>query len=60
MTFAVVWLRHHKRWAILLTILAAIMAVANSFLGDFEQYWPVLVVLAGFYLLYSALRPKAA
>ena len=59
-TFAVVWLRHHKRWALLLTVLAAIMAVVNTFLGDLQQYWPVLVVLAGFYLLYSALRPKTA
>ena len=59
-TFAVIGLRHHRRWALLFAILAAVMAVANGFLSGFQQYWPVLLVLAGFYLLYNAVRTKSA
>jgi len=59
-TFAFIWRRHNKRWAMLFTILAACMAMANLFLQNFQQYWPLLVVLAGFCLLYNALRAKTA
>ena len=59
-TFAVVWLRHHKRWAMAITALAAIMAVITALFGEIQQAWPVLIILAGAYLLYTALRSKAA
>jgi hypothetical protein len=59
-TFAVVWLRHHKRWAMVITVLAAAMAVITALFGEIQQSWPVLIILAGAYLLYTALRPKAA
>jgi hypothetical protein len=58
-TFAVVWLRHHKRWGQLFTALAAFVAVANLFIGNLEKAWPALVILGGFYLLFKSLRPKA-
>jgi hypothetical protein len=59
-TFAVVGLRHHKRWGILFALLAAVASVANLFIGNLEKSWPLMVVLAGVYLFFSALRPKAA
>jgi hypothetical protein len=59
-TFAVVWLRHHKRWAMVITALAAIMTVITALFGEIQQAWPVLIILAGAYLLYTALRSKAA
>jgi len=59
-TFAVVWLRHHKRWAMVITVLAASMAVITALFGEIRQSWPVLIILAGAYLLYTALRLKAA
>jgi hypothetical protein len=59
-TFAVLWRRHNQRWAILFTILATYMAIANLFLQNFQQYWPLLVVLTGFSLFYNALSAKTA
>jgi hypothetical protein len=55
-TFAVVGLRHHKRWGILFALLAAVASVANLFSGNLEKSWPLVVVLAGAYLLFTALR----
>jgi hypothetical protein len=59
-TFAVVWLRHHKRWAMVVTILAVILAVITALFGEIQQSWPVVIILAGAYLLYTALRKRAA
>jgi hypothetical protein len=59
-TFAVVGLRHHKRWGILFALLAAAASVANLFIGKLEKSWPLMFVLAGVYLLFAALRPKSA
>jgi hypothetical protein len=59
-TFAVVWLRHHKRWAMVVTILAAIMAVITALFGEIQQSWPIVLILAGAYLLYTALRKRVA
>jgi len=59
-TFAVAWLRHHKRWAMVVTVLAAIMAVATALFGEIQQSWPIVIILVGAYLLYTALRPKKA
>jgi hypothetical protein len=59
-TFAVAWLRHHKRWAMVVTILAVIMAVITALFGEIQQSWPVVIILVGAYLLYTALRKRAA
>jgi hypothetical protein len=60
-TFAVVWLRHAKAWAKIVTIVLAALAVASVFfVSYYEMFWPVAVILAGGYLLFTALRPKTA
>ena len=60
-TFAVLWLRHHRPWAKIVTIVLGILAVASGFLfGYYEIFWPVAFICGGVYLLYLALRPKAA
>ena len=58
-TFAVVWLRHAKPWAKIVTIVLAVMAVASVFFATSSQIlWPVAIILIGIYLFYSALRPR--
>jgi hypothetical protein len=58
-TFAVVWLRHAKLWARVVTIILALVAVASLFFASAtEIFWPVAIILGGAYLLYIALRPK--
>jgi hypothetical protein len=59
-TFTFAWLRHHKRWAMVFSALAAILAVTSAFYGSLQQTWPVLIILAGAFLLYTALRTKPA
>lgn len=60
-TFAVIWLRHAKDWAKIVTIILALLAVASGFFASYtEIFWPVAVILAGGYLLFTALRSKAA
>ena len=60
-TFAVVWLRHNKPWAKIVAIVLAAVAVASVFfVSSFEIFWPIAIILGGAYLLYTALRPKAA
>ncbi len=59
-TFAVVGLRHQKRWGLLFALLAAAASVANLFIGNLEKSWPLILVLAGVVLLFNALRPKSA
>ena len=59
-TFAVVWLRHAKDWAKIVAIILAVLAVGSIFFASYtEIFWPVAIILAGGYLLYTALRPKA-
>jgi hypothetical protein len=59
-TFAVVWLRHAKPWAKIVTIVLAAVAVASAFFASYSQIlWPVAIILVGIYLFYTALRPKA-
>jgi hypothetical protein len=61
LTFAVIWLRHEKPWAKVVTIVLALVAVASVFFASYSQiFWPVAIILVGIYLLYTALRPKAA
>jgi hypothetical protein len=58
-TFAVVWLRHAKPWARIVTIALAVVAVASVFFASASQiFWPVAIILAGIYLFYTALRPR--
>ncbi|HSK87263.1 MAG TPA: hypothetical protein VK880_02835, partial [Anaerolineales bacterium] len=58
-TFAVVWLRHAKPWARVVTITLALVAVASVFFASYSQiFWPVAIILVGIYLFYTALRPK--
>ncbi|HSA99744.1 MAG TPA: hypothetical protein VLE49_03770 [Anaerolineales bacterium] len=60
-TFAVLWLRHNKAWAKIVTFILAALAVASVFFINYYQiFWPVAIILAGIYLLYIALRPKTA
>jgi hypothetical protein len=59
LTFAVVWLRHAKSWAKIVTIVLAVMAVASVFFATSPQIlWPVAIIVVGIYLFYTALRPK--
>jgi len=60
-TFAVVWLRHAKDWAKVVTFVLAALAVASVFFASFTDiFWPVALILGGAYLLYNAMRPKIA
>lgn len=59
-TFAVVWLRHDKPWAKIVTVVLALVAIASMFFASYSQiFWPVAIILVGIYLFYTALRPKA-
>jgi len=60
-TFAVLWLRHERAWAKVVTIVLAALSVASFFfISYYEIFWPIAIILGGAYLLYTALRPKAA
>jgi hypothetical protein len=59
--FAILWVRHNKPWAKIVTIVLAMVAVASVFFASsYEIFWPVAIILGGIYLLYTALRPKTA
>lgn len=58
-TFAVVWLRHAKPWAKVATLIFVVVAIASIFFASYtEIFWPVAIILAGAYLLYTSLRPR--
>ena len=60
-TFAIVWLRHAKPWARIVTIALALVGVASVFFAAYSQvFWPVAIILVGVYLFFTALRPRAA
>jgi hypothetical protein len=60
-TFAVVWLRHAKPWAKIVTIVLAALAVGSVFFATNSQIlWPVAIILVGAYLLFTALRTRTA
>jgi hypothetical protein len=61
-TFAVVWLRHAKHWAKIVTVVLAALAVASVFFASATDiFWPIAIILGGIYLFYTALRqPKTA
>jgi hypothetical protein len=58
LTFAVVWLRHHQPWALFVTAVMAVAAIVSLFVAKIELVWPVLIILAGIFLLVRNLRPK--
>jgi hypothetical protein len=61
LTFAVLWLRHAKPWAKVVSIALAGVALASVFFATYSQmFWPVAIILGGIYLFYTALRPKTA
>jgi hypothetical protein len=58
-TFAVVWMRHAKDWAKVVTIVLAALGVASVFFATYSEIiWPMVIILAGGYLLFTAMRPK--
>jgi hypothetical protein len=59
-TFSVIWLRHNQRWASIVTFFALIVASIVGLSSGFQQYLPLLVILVGVYMLYSALRYRRA
>jgi hypothetical protein len=60
-TFAIVWLRHARPWAKIVTVALALVSVASAFFASYSQiFWPVAIILVGIYLFYTALRPKPA
>ncbi|HEX5807116.1 MAG TPA: hypothetical protein VFY25_00505 [Anaerolineales bacterium] len=60
-TFAVVWLRHTKPWAKVVTVILAALAVASVFFASATDiFWPIAIILGGLYLFITALRPKTA
>src|SRR5215207_1189214 len=47
-TFAVLWLRHSKPWAKVVTIALALVGVASVFFASSSQiFWPVAIILVG-------------
>jgi hypothetical protein len=59
-TFAVVWLRNAQAWAKVVTVVLAVLAIGSVFFASYyEMFWPVAIIFAGGYLLYTAMRPKA-
>lgn len=60
-TFAVLWLRNGQAWAKIVTLVLAGLTLASVFFMSYYRiFWPVAIILAGIYLLYTALRPKSA
>jgi hypothetical protein len=59
-TFAIVWLRHQKRWSMFAAIISAVIAFTGFFIRNIDSYLPVLMMAIGIYVLYNALRPKSA
>jgi hypothetical protein len=58
-TFAVVWLRNSKAWAKVVTVVLAALAIGSIFfVSYYDMFWPIAIILAGGYLLYTAMRPK--
>ncbi len=59
-TFGIVWLRNHKRWAAFFAVLAGALGFLEVFLGNLQQFWPVAIILAGAFMLFNGLRPREA
>jgi hypothetical protein len=58
-TFAVVWLRHARQWARIATIALLVLAMGSIFFATYTQILgPLLIVVVGIYLFFTALRPR--
>ena len=58
-TFALVWLRHAKQWAKIATVALLVLAVGSIFFASYTQILgPLLIVVVGIYLFFTALRPR--
>ena len=57
-TFAAVWLRHAKQWAKIAAIGLPALAVGSIFFATYSEIlWPLVIVVVGIYLFFTALRP---
>ena len=57
--FTVIWYRHHRDWAKIVALILAFLAVASLFTGRYSEiFLPIAIILAGGYLLYTAMRPR--
>jgi len=60
-TFAIVWLRHHKNWALYVTLVGVCLSVGALVTGrTLQTFWPFFVIAAGVFLLYRAIFSKPA
>ena len=58
-TFGVVWSRHAKSWAKIATLALLVLAVGSIFFATFSEIlWPLVIVVVGMYLFFTALRPR--
>lgn len=58
-TFAVVWLRHARQWAKIATIALLVLALGSVFFATYTQILgPLLIMVVGMYLFFTALRPR--
>ncbi len=57
-TFGILWLRHHLRWAMVVAALGVVMAVASLFMKDLQVVWAVAIILVGALLIYRAMSQK--
>ncbi len=59
--FAVIWLRHGRQWAKTVTIVLGALAVAMAlFAAQSAILWPIVLILLGAYVLFTALRRRTA
>lgn len=59
--FAVIWLRHAKAWAKIVTMILGALTVASVlFAAHMDVLWPVAIVLVGIYLLFTSIRANRA
>lgn len=58
-TFAVVGLRHKKTWALFASAGALFLGLDLFFVGNLVQFWPLIIVVMGLYMVYDASRRRA-
>jgi hypothetical protein len=57
--FAVIWLRHARSWAKVVTIVLTALTAASVLLAAHsEVLWPVAIILVGLYLLFISMHAK--
>ena len=60
LTFGLIWLRLQKNWVAYAAVLFGLGAAAAFFVQNIMVYWPEMVILGGFLLLWVALRTLTA